>query len=60
MRYDQYHPDRRCPVEDVLPALVSIEVQRLNRVYDVEKAFMIGTLFPELDKPWMPYGGGRC
>ena len=42
---------------DIMTGLVTIQMQHLNRVYDVEAAFQKGTLFPELDKPWMMMGG---
>lgn len=33
--------------------------QQLNTVYEAEKGFVRGTIFPELDKPWL-VGGGNC
>lgn len=33
--------------------------QHLNTVYEAEKGFARGTIFPELDKPWL-VGGGSC
>ncbi len=33
--------------------------QQLHTVYDPEKGLMVGTIFPELDKPFMGRGGKR-
>lgn len=37
-------------------ALVFIENQDIEQVYEPETAFCRGTAFPELDKPWCPGG----
>ncbi len=39
-----------------LPVMAYVPAQQLNTVYDTNKALERGTLFPELDKPWI--GGG--
>ena len=36
-----------------LPVMAYVPVQQLNTVYDTDKALERGTLFPELDKPWL-------
>ena len=41
-----------------MPAIVSIELQQLYEVYDVEKGFGEGTIFPCLNKPFSR--GGTC
>ena len=38
--------------------MVFINMRPINGVYPLDKAFCRGTLFPELDKPWMV--GGDC
>lgn len=43
-----------------LPAMVFIPVQYLECVYEPEYGFNRGTIFPELDKPWLVGGGCRC
>lgn len=40
-------------------AMAYVPWQNLNTVYDPEDGFEQGTIFPELDKPWM-IGGGGC
>lgn len=37
-------------------AMAYVPMQRLNSMYEPEDGFIIGTIFPELDKPWMPKG----
>ncbi len=39
-------------------AMAYVPWQNLNTVYDPEGGLCRGTIFPELDKPWMP--GGVC
>lgn len=34
----------------------SIEMQKFQKIYALSKAFMIGTIFEELDKPWSEKG----
>lgn len=50
------YPDD-CPGQVV--AMAYVPWQRLENVYEPEVALQQGTLFPELDKPWM-VGGGHC
>lgn len=46
-----------CPGQVV--AMAYVPWQHLEQVYEVEDGFCRGTIFPELDKPWM-VGGGCC
>lgn len=47
-------PDGQKPVV----AMAYVPWQSLNTVYEPEGGLCRGTIFPELDKPWMP--GGVC
>ncbi len=38
-------------------AMAYVPMQRLNGTYDLEEAFARGTLFPDLDKPFLAYRG---
>ena len=40
-------------------AMAWFEYQTLGEVYPAEEAFARGTLFPELDKPWLAAKGVR-
>ena len=42
-----------------LPVLVVITPQRLCALYEAEQAFAQGTLFPDLDKPFLAGGAVR-
>lgn len=44
-----------CP--DQVLAMAYVPFQRFGDVYEVERGFIAGTLFAELDKP---FKGGRC
>ena len=50
--------------EDPALAIAYVRWQELNNVYEPEKAFMQGTLFPDLDKPFYGrrarYGMQKC
>ncbi len=46
------------PVDPVV-AMAYVPWQELNEVYDPDVALKNGTLFPELNKPFMA-GGKRC
>lgn len=39
------------------PAMAYVPWQDFGNLYELEKAFEIGTIFPELDKPFI---GRRC
>ena len=51
------------PEESAL-AIAYVRWQDLNEIYEVDKALMQGTLFPELDKPFYGrrarYGMQKC
>jgi hypothetical protein len=42
-----------------LPVLAFLPAQKLNQVFEPECGFSKGTIFPELDKPFMAGGCGR-
>lgn len=46
------------PLENMPLAMAYIPWQCFSEVYDVDKALMYGTIFPELNKPF--YGKGGC
>lgn len=49
-----------CAHQPPVVAMAYVPWQRLERVYDSDKAFCRGTLFPELDKPFMVGGRGHA
>ena len=52
------HP--RKPQGSAMPlAMAWFEDQALGEIYAPDKALAAGTLFPELDKPWLVRNGGR-
>ena len=44
--------------EDFPVAMAYVPWQRWNTVYDLERALCTGTIFPELDKPFLGVRGG--
>ncbi len=52
-----YHMHYDEPEHDVL-AMAFVNVQKINSVYDNETGFSNGTIYPCLNKPFMP--GGMC
>ena len=40
-------------------AMAYVPMQQLENVYEPAHALLRGTLYPELDKPWLPKEGGR-
>ncbi|WP_330397633.1 spore coat associated protein CotJA [Lachnoclostridium sp. An196] len=40
------------------PAMAYVPWQHWHRVYDLDKALACGTIFPELDKPFLGVRGG--
>lgn len=46
-----------CGCDGWLPVLAFVPVQDLNEVFEPECGFSKGTIFPELEKPFMT---GRC
>ena len=45
--------------ENMVVAMAYVPWQQWHTVYEADTAFMQGTLFPELDKPWLA-GGVNC
>lgn len=41
-----------------VPAMAYVPWQYFHKVYETDKALEIGTIFPELDKPFL--AAGRC
>ncbi len=52
-----YHTHYEMPEPEVL-AMAFVNVQHINSVYDTETGFSNGTIYPCLNKPFMP--GGMC
>lgn len=52
-----YHTHYETPEQEVL-AMAFVNVQNIRSVYDNETGFSNGTIYPCLDKPFMP--GGMC
>ena len=50
--------DTPCDDNQFLTAIVSIEAQKFGEVYETEKGFDQGTIFPVLSKPFL--AGGVC
>lgn len=45
--------DGAVPITDAVLAMAYVPMQEYNMVYDVEDALQMGTLFPNLDKPFL-------
>lgn len=45
-------------LEDYPVAMAYVPWQNWNRVYDLERGLRTGTIFPELDKPFLGVRGG--
>ena len=45
---------------ETLPALAFVPIQTFGAVYEAQAGFPRGTIFPELDKPFLAVGGMRC
>lgn len=45
------------PVDEMGPGMSYVPWQQWNEVYDLERAFNCGTIFPELNKPFVGRGG---
>ncbi len=50
----------RTSCEDMVVAMAYVPWQTFGTVFTPEEAFCHGTLFPELDKPFLAGGGCRC
>lgn len=46
-------PDRSAFPEQTPIAMAYVPYQKLTAVYDENAAFEVGTIFPDLDKPWL-------
>lgn len=46
-------PDRSAFPSQISLAMCYVPFQKLNTVYQEDVALQVGTLFPELDKPWL-------
>lgn len=44
---------------EFVPAMAYVPWQYFTTVYEPDKALEIGTIFPELDKPFLGRGAGR-
>ena len=51
---------QRKDCEDMVVAMAYVPWQQWGNVYTVEEAYSKGTLFPDLDKPFLAGGGYRC
>lgn len=52
-------PDRSAFPSQISLAMAYVPLQRLNSVYQEDVALQAGTLFPDLDKPWLVGRGGK-
>ena len=43
--------------DDMVLAMAYVPVQQFNTLFEIEEGFARGTIYPELDKPFM---GGGC
>jgi len=50
------HPRKMKPVDEMMIGMGYVPYQKWQNIYDYEKAFCRGTIFEDLDKPWI----GRC
>lgn len=50
---------REDPLRGLALAIAYVPWQRWNQTYDLEKALQCGTIFPELDKPFLGKRGVR-
>ena len=50
---------RNDPLSGLALAMAYVPWQRWNQTYELEKALMCGTIFPELDKPFLGKRGVR-
>ena len=51
-------PDTSYVREDFALAMAYVPWQHFTTVFDTDKALEVGTIFPELEKPFL--AGGRC
>ena len=50
-------PDRSAFPSQISLAIAYVPLQKLGAVYEDEVALQVGTLFPDLDKPFLAAGG---
>lgn len=55
---DSCGPDNPMDGMEDMPVvgMAYVPMQRLRTMYEPEDGFERGTIFPELDKPWLPKG----
>ena len=46
--------------EQMVPAMGYVPMQHFEATYELSRGFMLGTIFPELCKPFCGKGGGGC
>lgn len=47
-------------ISDHVLAMAYVPWQQFSSVYEPDRALSAGTIFPELDKPFLAAKGGRC
>ncbi len=47
------------PGREFALAMAYVPIQRLHGLYELEEGLAYGTIFPELNKPFMGWRGGR-
>lgn len=52
-------PREAWATENFALAMAYVPMQHFKNVYEPDEALQIGTLFPELNKPFMGWKGGR-
>lgn len=47
--------------DDMALAMAYVPIQHFQNTYDLQTALVVGTIFPELNKPFKGYAGGvKC
>ena len=58
------HPAHRAEnirtISDYVLAMAYVPWQHFSTVYEPDRSLSAGTIFPELDKPFLAANGGRC
>lgn len=55
--------DRTLPMmsaQEYVVAMAYVPWQNFTTVYEPDRALTVGTIFPELDKPFLAARGGEC
>ena len=47
-------------ISDYVLAMAYVPWQHFSTVYEPDRSLSAGTIFPELDKPFLAANGGRC